>query len=128
MKFLSTADALPTLRRSLARRYGGGGHTSAYSGDMPSFRVTMTIGALRPGVLPAAVLPAAAAAAADLTTVEDSALGVVAGSARLIVRFTAEDREVAEQIADHVLAVTRTLAEPHASTLTKRVGGRWIPA
>ncbi|MFC5929671.1 hypothetical protein D6T64_06895 [Cryobacterium melibiosiphilum] len=95
---------------------------------MPSFRVTIAIGALRPGIAPAAVLPAAAAAAADLTTVEASDLAVVAGSARLIVRFTAEDREIAAQIADHVLEVTGTLAEPRSSTLTKRVGGRWLAA
>ena len=78
---------------------------------MPSFRVTIAIGALRPGIAPATVLPAAAAAAATLTTVEASDLAVVAGSARLIVRFTAEDRELAEQVAAHVLAVTAALAE-----------------
>ncbi|TFD54726.1 hypothetical protein E3T55_02730 [Cryobacterium frigoriphilum] len=95
---------------------------------MPSFRVTIAVGALHPGVAPAVVLPAAAAAAGTLTTVEASDLSVVAGSARLIVRFTAEDREVAEQVADHVLAVTASLAEPRTSTLTKRVGGRWLTA
>ena len=95
---------------------------------MPSFRVTITVGALRPGVAPATLLPAAAAAAATLTTVEASDLGVVAGSPRLVVRFTAEDREVAEQVAEHVLAVTAGLAEPRGSLLTQRVGSRWVAA
>jgi hypothetical protein len=95
---------------------------------MPSFRVIITIGALRPGIAPAMLLPAAAEAAATLTTVEASDLGVVAGSARLIVRFTAEDREIAEQIAEHVLAVTARRAEPRAFHLTQRVGGRWLAA
>jgi hypothetical protein len=93
---------------------------------VPSFRVTITVGALRPGIEPATLLPSAAAAAGALTTVEASDLEVVAGSARLIVRFTAEDREVAEQIAEQVLGVTASLAETRAAHLTQRVGGRWL--
>lgn len=52
---------------------------------MPSFRVTMTVGALRPGVPADRVLPSAADAAAELTTVEASSVNVVRGEARLTV-------------------------------------------
>lgn len=94
---------------------------------MPSYRVTMTIGALRPGVRPDAVLPAAARAAAERTTVEASDLAVVAGSARATVRFTADDGASALAIGEHVLAATRRVAEPVSWLVTERVGGRWLP-
>jgi hypothetical protein len=93
---------------------------------MPSFRVTMTIGALRPGIAPDAVLPHAAAAATELTTVEASDVAVVSGQARVTVRFTADDRELAVQIADHVVAATDAVAQPVAHAVTERVKGRWL--
>jgi hypothetical protein len=93
---------------------------------MPSYRVTMIIGALQPGTTPDMVLPAAAAAAAELTTVEASDLAIIAGSARATVRFTADDPELALQIGRHVVDGTRTVAEPTSSVVTERVKGRWI--
>jgi len=93
---------------------------------MPSFRVTMTIGALRPGVAPDRVLPTATDAAADLTTAEASSVNVVRGEARLTVRFTAEDAELAEQIARHVVDTTATVAEPLAWQLTRSSKDRWV--
>jgi hypothetical protein len=93
---------------------------------MPSFRVTMTIGALRSGVAPDVVVPHAAAAAAELTTVEASDVAVVAGQARVTVRFTADDSELAVQIADHVVAATDAVAQPVSHTITERVKGRWF--
>jgi hypothetical protein len=92
---------------------------------MPSFRVTMVIGALRPGVLPQSVLPTAAAAASELTTVEASDLAIVAGSARVTVRFAAEDAELARQIGEHVVAATGELAETQRWQITERVNSRW---
>lgn len=92
---------------------------------MPSYRITVTIGALRPGVEPPSVLPAAARAAAELTTVEASDLGIVSGMPRITVRFTADDAETAQSIAAHVVSVVSTLAEPLAATMTERVKGRW---
>ena len=92
---------------------------------MPSFRVTLTIGALKSGVSAEAVLPAAADAAAELTTVEASDLGVVAGAARITVRFTADDAELALQLGHHVVASTRTVAEVLNWKVTERVKGRW---
>lgn len=86
----------------------------------------MTVGAMRPGVSPAAVLPAAAAAAAEFTVVEASDVAIVAGAARLTVRFMADDPELALQIGDHVTSVTTTLAQVTTWAVTERVQGRWV--
>jgi beta-lactamase class A len=93
---------------------------------MPSFRVTMIIGALQTGSAPASVLPTAAAAAAELTTVEASDLTLVKGSPRVTVRFTADDAEQALGIGRHVVETTRTVAEPVSSVVTERVQGSWV--
>jgi hypothetical protein len=93
---------------------------------VPSFRVIMTVRALRPGVAATRVQPTAAAAAAELTTVEASSVDVVRGAARLTVRFTADDVELAEQIARHVLDVTATVAEVVDGIVTERMRGKWI--
>lgn len=94
---------------------------------MPSFRVTATIGRLHPGVAPAAVLPSAADAARNLATVESFDVGVVAGTARITVRFTSDDEAQARRVADHVLATTGALADLSAPGLTRRYGARWHP-
>ena len=85
----------------------------------------MTIGALRPGVAPDSVLPTAADAAGELTTVEASDLSVVAGSARITVRFTADDAASALKVGRHVVTATKGVAEPLSSAVTERVKGRW---
>jgi hypothetical protein len=92
---------------------------------MPSFRIAFAVGTLRAGVDPASVLPAAAAAARELTIVEASDLGVVAGTARITVRFTAEGGDLARQIGDHVVAQVTQLAALSGIRVTERVGGRW---
>jgi hypothetical protein len=94
---------------------------------MPSYRVTISIGALQPGVRPHAVLPAAAAAAAEQTIVEAADLAVVAGTARVTVRFTADAGDAALAIGDHVVQQTRFLVEPVSWLVTERVQGRWLP-
>ena len=94
---------------------------------MPSYRVTSVVGLLRPGVRPETVLPAAVAAGAELTTVESSDISVVAGQARVTVRFTADDNLVAARVADHVCATAGALAELGAVALTRRYGNRWYP-
>lgn len=94
---------------------------------MPSYRVTSVIGMLRPGVRPETVLPAAVAAGTELTTVEASDVSVVAGQARITVRFTADDDPAAARVADHVCATTGALADLGTVTLTRRYGGRWYP-
>lgn len=94
---------------------------------MPSYRVTMSIESLHPGIDPAAVVPRAAATAAELTTVEASDLTIVAGAARVIVRFTADDGASALQIGAHVVADLRSIAELRASLVTERIKGTWVP-
>jgi hypothetical protein len=94
---------------------------------MPSFRVTLEIGELRAGVAPESVLPAAAAAAAGLTIVEASSLDVVRGSARITVRFTADDDASAFGMGTQVARKTRSLAEVPSWLVTRRVGAEWHP-
>lgn len=86
----------------------------------------MTIGALGPGTIPQSVLPAAARAVSELTTVEASDLAVVSKSARVTVRFTAED-ETARRIAEHAVERTGAIAQVVTWRMTRRDGGRWLP-
>jgi GAF domain-containing protein len=83
----------------------------------------MAIGALRGAA--DAVLPAARAATVELAVLEASDLQVVRGEARIVVRFTADDREIAEQVAAQVAAATSAAAEVTGWRVTERTGGRW---
>ena len=94
---------------------------------MPSFRITLIIGALHSGIAPGSVLPNLTAAAAELTTVEASDIAVVAGSPRAIVRFTADDAAMALRVGDQVLAAARRQVEPVSWLVTERVKARWYP-
>jgi hypothetical protein len=58
---------------------------------VPSYRVLLTVGSLRPGVRPDGLLPSAAASAATLTTVEASDIMMMRGEPQLVVRFTGAD-------------------------------------
>ena len=73
-----------------------------------------------------AVLLAARGAASELAVLEASDLQVVRGEARIVVRFTADDRDIAAQVAEHVASATSTAAEVTGWRLTERVGGRWV--
>ena len=84
----------------------------------------MTIGALVAGTVPQSVLPAAAAAVRHLTTVEASDVAVVNGSARVTVRFSAED-ECVQRIANQAIESTRKIAEVLTWGVTRRNGARW---
>lgn len=92
---------------------------------MPSFRVTMTVGVLRPGVAPEQVQPRAEEATKEVAVLESSMVDVVRGEARLTVRFTAEDSEIALQVAHHVIATTADVVQLGAATVTERDGGTW---
>ncbi|MBG6213429.1 MAG: hypothetical protein LH475_01305 [Cryobacterium sp.] len=94
---------------------------------MPSYRVTMSIESLHPGTAPASVVPRATAKAAEFTTVEASDLSIVAGAARVTVRFTADDAASAVQIGADVVADLRVVAALRASLVTERVKGTWVP-
>jgi hypothetical protein len=95
---------------------------------VPSYRVSLAVGTLRPGVDPATVLPAAADAARALATVEAADVGVVRGQPRITVRFTADSDDAAHAVADAVRARTEQLAATSDGTLTRRWGARWYPA
>lgn len=73
------------------------------------------------------MLPAASDAAASLTTVEASDISVVAGEARIVVRFTGDDTEIAAQIGDFVATRVNALAQVTSAIVTRRVKGRWLP-
>jgi hypothetical protein len=92
---------------------------------VPSYRITMTVGALRPGADPAAVLPSAAAEAARVATLEANDLQVVRGEPRLTVRYTAEDDAAAERVAATVRARTAELVDVVRGSITRRDGGDW---
>ncbi|CAN5313601.1 hypothetical protein BH11ACT4_BH11ACT4_23830 [soil metagenome] len=92
---------------------------------MPSFRVTLAIGDLAPGIAPAAILPAAKAAAQELVVMEAADLQVVSGQARIIVRFAADDEEIAAQVGSHVASRVQQFAEVTGCRITERVGARW---
>lgn len=94
---------------------------------MPSYRVTLAVGVLHPGTDPAAVLPAAAAAARQLAKVEAQDVAVVAGEARVVVRFLALGDPGAERVGRRVLDRVRELAEVGRATVARRDGPRWVP-
>jgi hypothetical protein len=92
-----------------------------------SYRVTLIVGRLRPGATPEQVLPAAADAAAELARVEARDLEVVAGEARIVVRFLADDDAHARSVAGRVVGEVSGLATVPASVITRREGSRWVP-
>jgi hypothetical protein len=92
---------------------------------VPSYRVILTVGALRPGTPPEDVVPTAAQSAAALAVVESSGLDVVRGEPRVTVRFTADDAGSAATVAERTVAGTGEIAEVVSWRLTERVGGRW---
>jgi hypothetical protein len=85
---------------------------------VPSYRITLTVGALLPGVDPARVLPAAADEAARVATLEANDLQVVRGEARLAVRFTAAPWCPTR-------ARTTQLVDVPRASITRRDGGSW---
>ncbi|HEY5515334.1 MAG TPA: hypothetical protein VIK12_03915 [Pengzhenrongella sp.] len=94
---------------------------------MPSYRITLGVVVLRPGVAPEVVLPAAAGAAGARTNVESSDVAVVHGEARITVRFTAEGDAEAVGVARGVHAAVVALAGVTSPELTRRYGPRWHP-
>ncbi|MBW0256016.1 hypothetical protein [Cellulomonas sp. PS-H5] len=93
---------------------------------MPSYRVTLGVGLLLPGVDPATLLPAAADAARALTKVEAQDVAVVAGEARVVVRYLAGDDDGAARIGRRVAARARELAEVRRAEVARRSGPRWV--
>ncbi len=93
---------------------------------MPSYRMSLVIGLLRPGTDPAAVLPSAASAARERTRVEAHDLAVVGGEARATLRYLADEDDTAVEIAAAVAERMRGLATVEAVRVTRRSGTRWV--
>jgi hypothetical protein len=104
-----------------------GGAVSSTVGSVPSYRVRMVPGLVRPGVDPADVLPAAQAAAAELTAVEAGQIDIVRGTPRVTVRFEAADDVAASGIGRAVVARVEELVDVEVSRVTRRWGARWYP-
>jgi hypothetical protein len=110
------------------RGVGGWVHrTEPYDPAVASYRISLTVGDLAPGVEPHAVLPAAAAAARERVTVEAQDLAVVHGRARITVRCVCDTDADAVDVARRVRAVTAGLAHVSGLTLSRRYGARWHP-
>lgn len=94
---------------------------------MPSYRVRMVVGLMRPGVDPADVLPAAIAAGRELTAVEHGQIEVYRGQPRLTVRYEAPDDLAASGIGRAVVERVDEMVDVEVSRVTRRFGARWYP-
>ena len=87
----------------------------------------MAIGALAAAVHANSVLPTAKAAARELAVVEAADVQIISGQARIVVRFAAEDPEMATHVGRHVASTTARLASIDSWRITERDGARWNP-
>ncbi|WP_416394826.1 MULTISPECIES: hypothetical protein [unclassified Curtobacterium] len=94
---------------------------------MPSYRVTLAVGALAADTAPDAVLPTAAGLVAELVVVEVRDVRLLRGVPCAVVRFEAPSDDVAEAVAEHTATGLRTTAEVRSVVVTRRDGGRWTP-
>lgn len=99
---------------------------------MPSFRLELEIGRLRPGHDPNEVMDTAQDALGDFH-VDATDIAVTAGTPRILLRFSVPDSSVAEenQVARLAAVHTRDAVDVVASTgqlwVLRRTGGRWRP-
>lgn len=99
--------------------------TRSYTDRMPSYRVTLSIGDLRVGVHPDRVVEITGGPASALTVLEGTNLNVVAGQARVTIRFTADDDEHAAFVAREVIQAATAIAEVRSAFVTRRAGNTW---
>lgn len=99
---------------------------------MPSFRAVQEISAARPGHAPDEVLDAAVAACvASGHAVESRDLEVIAGRARIWVRYTIADSSTNEEnleaweVANLIRAGVKAVAFGGLAQPYRRIGGRW---
>ncbi len=99
---------------------------------MPSYRVSVAVHDLHPGVAPEEVLPAAVEAVAARHHVDADRLDVVRGVARIGVRFTvpptgeAEEEARARATVEAAVDAVERLATWSDARLERRDGGRWV--
>ncbi|GAA3336880.1 hypothetical protein GCM10017714_01470 [Curtobacterium pusillum] len=98
-----------------------------YGEPVPSYRVTLAVGALAPGTAPAAVLPEAARLVAELTVVEAQDVRLLRGVPCAVVRFEAPEDDVALTVAEHAVDGLGSTAEVRSAIVTRRDGPRWTP-
>jgi hypothetical protein len=94
---------------------------------VPSYRVTLAVGALAPGVAPDAVLPAAARLVAEQVVVEAQDVRLIRGVPCAVVRYEAGDDELAIAVARLAVAALRDTVEIRSDRVTRRDGGTWTP-
>lgn len=100
---------------------------------MPSYRAIQEIVDVRPGRAPSEVLDAAAAACeASGYRIEARDIEVIAGRARIWIRFSVPDAATAEEDAEAWEAAStigdavRRVAVAGVAQPFRRVGGRWV--
>lgn len=99
---------------------------------MPSFRLELEIGALRPGHTAGEVMDAARAAISD-HHVDATDIAVTGGTPRILLRFTVSDSSDAEENQAARLAAIRArddvgqVAGTGQLWVLRRRGGRWLP-
>lgn len=94
---------------------------------VPSYRVTLAVGALAAGTSPDAVMPEAARLVAELTVVESKDIQILRGVPCAVVRFEAPSDEIAEAVADHTVGGLAGVVEVRSAAVTRRDGARWTP-
>lgn len=94
---------------------------------MPSYRVTLAIGALAAGTAPDAVLPAAARLVAEHAVVEAQDVRLLRGVPCAVVRFESDDDATAAVVRDTTVRGLRDVVEIRSDVVTRRDGARWIP-
>ncbi|MCT1776210.1 hypothetical protein [Brachybacterium sp. p3-SID957] len=108
---------------------------------MPSYRMHLPIGDMRPGITPAEVMEQAELALGTLHVVEkrDVEAPLVGGKriGRVVLRFTVDSstwadedataRQALRVVIDHLEGTTATIAPPFAVLLTRGMGGRFRP-
>lgn len=106
-----------------------------YAGVMPSFRLELEILGARPGVAPPAVLDTLLGFfVAEGLHVDAHDLDVVAGTARLYVRFVVPESNDSEEdadafvIADAARKAVDAVAVPGRVWVLRRERGTWLPA
>lgn len=98
-----------------------------YGVAVPSYRVTLAVGALAAGTAPDAVLPEAARLVAELTVVEAKDVQLLRGVPCAVIRYDAPSDEIAEAVAEHTVDGLAGVVEVRSAAVTRRDGARWTP-
>ena len=100
---------------------------------MPSFRVTVEVGAMRPGRHPDDVIATARAATSKVAHLDDSHIDLVRGRAVIRVRYAVADGNDEEEdqsalaVARHVVDALDPVAAVPCWWVERRRRGDWLP-